>query len=417
MACDAKPVDAASVRYLVTLVHGTFATNAPWLGKDSTLSTALRNRLGDGLKLVPFKWSGNNSPRARRQDSARLARQLACQVGCYSGAQHYLVGHSHGGNVALSAAVTSGVLDKIAGIVCLATPFLVARERDLGRYRRETFVGIILVIAFGGPAVLDLLLAPMPWSDGLRWAVKAFLLLVPLVGVMLLMIRWQERAQRLLRDLAFPAVDPRKVLIVRSPADEASGFLVLGQFVSQLTVRVFLAAQRLLGRIQATATRWAGHRWALAGVAAAACLAAAGSLIAYAEASRPGTPTWIPQAALVAFYGAMIVVIEAIVLAVPWFGIDGATAPFRLGVSVLTWPTVFVLSLFLLPFGVEVAMANILLEVTAEAAPPGSWMVHMFEPPTSTEMGTDTVPLMHSVVYENPRVLAFVSDWIARGPG
>src|SRR6185295_4468140 len=138
----AGETDPASVRYVITLVHGTFATSAPWLEPDSPLSTTLRKRLGDGLKVVPFRWSGNNSPRARRQASAKLAKQLAGQVDSHPGAQHYLVGHSHGGTVAVSAAVISGVLDRIAGIVCLATPFIVARERDLGRYRVETLVGI-----------------------------------------------------------------------------------------------------------------------------------------------------------------------------------------------------------------------------------------------------------------------------------
>lgn len=62
-------------------------------------------------------------------------------------------------------------------------------------------------------------------------------------------------------------------------------------------------------------------------------------------------------------------------------------------------------------------MANILLDVTAEATPPGSWIVHLIEPPTSKELNKDALPLMHSLVYENPRVLKFVCDWIAGGTG
>ena len=40
-------------------------------------------------------------------------------------------------------------------------------------------------------------------------------------------------------------IDPEGVLIVRSPADEASGLLITGQFASQITVRVFLTARRM----------------------------------------------------------------------------------------------------------------------------------------------------------------------------
>jgi hypothetical protein len=79
------------------------------------------------------------------------------------------------------------------------------------------------------------------------------------------------------------------------------------------------------------------------------------------------------------------------------------------------WPVIVLLSVLLLPIGREVALANILLDVTAETTPPGSWMVHLMEPPTSEELGKDVLPLMHSVVYENSRVLEFVCDWIALG--
>ena len=51
---DTESVDSASVRYLITLVHGIFATNAPWMTPESTLSTTLRDRLGEGVKLVAF---------------------------------------------------------------------------------------------------------------------------------------------------------------------------------------------------------------------------------------------------------------------------------------------------------------------------------------------------------------------------
>jgi hypothetical protein len=60
-----------------------------------------------------------------------------------------------------------------------------------------------------------------------------------------------------------------------------------------------------------------------------------------------------------------------------------------------------------------VALANILLDVTAETTPTGSWTVHMFQAPTARELGTNAVPLMHSVVYENPHALAFIAKWMA----
>lgn len=416
MPGNAGPIDATSVRYVVTLVHGTFATGAPWMNEDSTLSKALRHQLGEGLKILPFNWTGKNSPAARQQASADLAAQLAVQVKDYKNAAHYVVSHSHGGALALSAVVKLGVLEKIAGVVCMATPFLVARERDLGRGRVETFVGVILSAAIAGALILDALLAPLPWPETLRAVVKAMALLALILGTVLGLLGWQKRAQRLLEELASEvAVDPRKVLIVRTPADEASGFLIVGQFVSQLTVRVYLAAQRLTARIEAAATRWSRHRWTLAGVTAGEAVVTFLFLIASAEASNRGLPVWLVNLPLAGFFATVICLILTLVILVPVYGVPGATAPFRILVSFLTWPTIVILSLFLvLPFGLDVAVANILLDVTAETTPPGSWTVHMFPAPTARELGRDDVPLMHSVVYENPRALAFIADWIAQ---
>jgi hypothetical protein len=74
------------------------------------------------------------------------------------------------------------------------------------------------------------------------------------------------------------------------------------------------------------------------------------------------------------------------------------------------------LSVLLLPFGREIAKANIRLDVTAETTPVGSWTVHLVEPPTIKDLHRDTLPLMHSVAYENPEVLKVLSDWVkARG--
>jgi hypothetical protein len=68
--------DARSVEYLVTLVHGTFATDAPWMRANSTLSKTLGQRLGAGLTLVPFDWSGRNSPTVRLAAADCLATRL-----------------------------------------------------------------------------------------------------------------------------------------------------------------------------------------------------------------------------------------------------------------------------------------------------------------------------------------------------
>lgn len=64
-------------------------------------------------------------------------------------------------------------------------------------------------------------------------------------------------------------------------------------------------------------------------------------------------------------------------------------------------------------------LANIFLDVTAEATPITGpkgipWAVHLIAP-ASRDSGANQSLLMHSTVYENPRVLGVVCDWIT-GP-
>ena len=82
-------------------------------------------------------------------------------------------------------------------------------------------------------------------------------------------------------------------------------------------------------------------------------------------------------------------------------------------VAALTWPIILLLSLFLvIPFGWEVAVANVLLDASAEATPLGAWAVHTVAPLTSVETDSDDIPLVHSAIYDNPHVIALISNWM-----
>ena len=79
--------------------------------------------------------------------------------------------------------------------------------------------------------------------------------------------------------------------------------------------------------------------------------------------------------------------------------------------AVMTWLMIALLSILMLPFGWQVAVANILLDVTAETTPPGCWEVQLIEAPASEELEVAAPPLMHKV-YENPRVQETLCEWI-----
>lgn len=124
--------EARSPRTLIVLIHGTFATGAPWTRPGSwfgrSLAEALERRSVDGADLTFVDWSGGNSHAARTEGS----RALAARVRAFDPSQHdscFLVGHSHGGNVALHAIVhDETVRGRVDGVVTLATPFLIFRD-------------------------------------------------------------------------------------------------------------------------------------------------------------------------------------------------------------------------------------------------------------------------------------------------
>lgn len=122
---------------VVTLVHGTFAKHAPWMRDGSELCTELRKEL-QGTVLRRFCWSGGNSHAARLQAGDDLAKYLLTVKKDFPEAQHFVIAHSHGGNVALYAMEKTSpdakLGEDVAGIVTLATPFITLRKRQLPRF-------------------------------------------------------------------------------------------------------------------------------------------------------------------------------------------------------------------------------------------------------------------------------------------
>jgi hypothetical protein len=141
---------------VITLVHGTRLLWLPrrfaWTKESSPLSVHLRNGTNDRVVLRRFEWSGANSPSGRSKAAKELQKHLHEGITEYSNARHFLIAHSHGGNVALYALRDSLLRERIDGLVCLSTPFLYAHQRDLGSCADEmlVFVGLYsaLVLLF-----------------------------------------------------------------------------------------------------------------------------------------------------------------------------------------------------------------------------------------------------------------------------
>jgi hypothetical protein len=398
----------SNARYVIHLVHGTWAKKAPWVQPRSALSRALRERLPEGTRIFPFVWSGKNTNKARRLASERLLKKLALRVRNYSDARHYIIGHSHGGNVVLHALAHAPFQDKIAGVVCLSTPFLVARSRDLGRHPWKHIAGAVVGPCFFAMWWIVIRVLSQTWWGLLESVVLGLVLSLALGSAIAFMKSWREYGDKLLRELESPKFNRNKTLIVRTPGDEASGGLDFLQLITRLTVGLWVHTMSLYERIEATAKSWAKLKKKVIAVAAALFLALVGFICVVAFKHWGSS-----AAAVMGIFVLALVVLPATFLALGL--VEHATFLFFLLASALMWPVIVLLSVPLLFFGWEVARANILLDVTAETTPTGAWTVHLVEPPTTEELGKDVPPLMHSVVYENPHVLRLLCDWIAEG--
>jgi hypothetical protein len=122
---------------VITLIYHSRADEKSWVAEGSrlraTVTKAVRSELpGIAVVFEPFRWSGGNSPRSRLSAAAELQRHLRRVASNHRGAQHLLVAHSHGGNVALYALRDPETAREVRGLACFSTPFVHARPRDLG---------------------------------------------------------------------------------------------------------------------------------------------------------------------------------------------------------------------------------------------------------------------------------------------
>ncbi len=125
----------------VILVHGTFATSKDdcgeaWWQVGSPTYRALKERLPAQVDLVGngnvFRWSGENSERARSKAAAQLLDFLRAYE--TEGQRYHLIGHSHGGSVIWSALKLATIrrkeLRQLQSWSTVGTPFLHQRSRS-----------------------------------------------------------------------------------------------------------------------------------------------------------------------------------------------------------------------------------------------------------------------------------------------
>ncbi len=86
------------------------------------------------IKIFPWQWSGFNREVVREKEAQKLAEKLR-EIQNKSPEEVdtngiVLIGHSHGGNIAIRALQLLESQQGICGVICLATPFLQALPRE-----------------------------------------------------------------------------------------------------------------------------------------------------------------------------------------------------------------------------------------------------------------------------------------------
>lgn len=236
---------------LVTLVHGTFARAAPWTRDGSVLrseiSEALR-ALGREVVFDTFDWSGRNTHKARIKAGYQLAAHIRALRARHPQCPHFIVAHSHGGNVALFAHKHLDTDMHALGVATLGTPFIKATPaphiegkslddllRDAPPSADDVSGFFAWIVGIPAAIIYD------DWFDGTRfdawyWFVGAAAvtglgagyvanLIVPHIARGWHRIGGKRAAARLANAVRFPAMPATHVMSFVYPGDEAGRLL------------------------------------------------------------------------------------------------------------------------------------------------------------------------------------------------
>ena len=120
------------MKAIITLIHGTWARAALWTRPDSALCQTLKataDKSGAEIEFRPYVWSGANRLKAR--SCSGLVKQLRQEIEQAPDASHFLIAHSHGGNIMVEALRAPGIGSMCLAIVTLSTPFVTSRRSGI----------------------------------------------------------------------------------------------------------------------------------------------------------------------------------------------------------------------------------------------------------------------------------------------
>ena len=139
------------MKAIVTLVHGTWARDAAWIRPDSALCKSIHQAAVQNNIQIEFRsllWSGSNSVRARQEAAQSITKQLKNDLILRSDASHFVVAHSHGGNIVVDALRNSDVGERISGVVTMSTPFISCRRSGIRMVASVIATALYMILSF-----------------------------------------------------------------------------------------------------------------------------------------------------------------------------------------------------------------------------------------------------------------------------
>jgi len=445
ITCPTMPFCSVQ-KYVFTLVHGTWGRSWPfrflakisgsrlWFEEGSAFQTALKARL-PGAAMFTFNWSGSNSHSARQDAGRALAERLEKCCAEHADARHFIIAHSHGGNVACYALRDNDKLrSQISGVICLATPFVDVRPRHLGFIEKMSWI-VINFIAFAlaclgiGMQLVYILGITEVWAPYVI-GIPSFLCFA---GAIWLVSTFESRCMTIAKEMALPYKVLPALLLVRTAADEASIMLVMCQVGSWLLRRItdlivlpVLIAERLV--------KWLG-------------LTIASTIGFLTFVSIGGIPLMLLEEK----YGRNLLIQQigtwtVVALAFVFRKFIKRVGPYTVSLWLLSIYVIFLLPLaymsigsltslerydyywyaaYILPFvvcgggcifstlvlGARFAPAYIYLDIAIEASPPGDHLISQFALEGDVKERA-RILLNHSISYQKPEVVERLSKWV-----
>lgn len=369
-------------RTMVTLVHGTWARNAPWTLEGSRMWRALEEQ---GYEVDRADWGGGNRFSSRRDAAATLRAQLQGQQGF----DRFVVAHSHGGNIALRA--LNGDDGVAAGVVCLNTPFLTVLRRN-----QKTFDNILMHTL----VPTSLIALGLGLRDGFRWSLLLIYLaaIVAAVAGSALLVLLRGLLEKRTARYRIEPLEQTPLLCVNSPDDEAFGSLA---FVTATQSLVFLAISRPVMNNRAFA-------------------APIGFLVLFEFLPHLYVP-WELWAAEPLYTRALVSSLELTASGSPgpWTTLGVAAKFFAIYLlSACNYVMIYVLAALLL-----LIVCALVISLTQGYFAPLSALFHRFmvtltplqsRHVTFLEHLGDGVSAQHSALYDDPATIATIVEWIER---